>query len=226
MDFDTRPHPEDVGVQSEMAFIKILPISGKISSDNTGRFPVILSRGEKYSMVMTDYDSDTILEEPLTSRTKADLLRSIIKLYNHIMNCDLWPHLYMLENERSSLTEDFIRKYGATHQLVPPDLHQDLIAESSNVQVPPDCRAFNLWSKLPPPHMVLDYSAGRNNIEPPATCPHEPHLSKEAYLNADFGFNLTPWHPQKHSDVSYLLVTKACSRAGGYHDLSDYIEYP
>ena len=72
-----------------MAFIKILPISGKISSDNTGRFPVILSRGEKYSMVTTDYDSDTILEEPLTSRTKADLLRSIIKLYNHIMNCDL-----------------------------------------------------------------------------------------------------------------------------------------
>ena len=74
--------------------------------------------------------------------------------------------------------------------------------------------------------MVLDYSAGRNNIEPPANCPHETHLSKKVYLNAALGFNFTPWHPQEHSDVSYLLATKSYSIAGGYHDLSDDSEYP
>ena len=82
-------------------------------------------------MVMVDYGSEAILEEPLIPRTKADLPHAIIKLYKHIMDRILRQHLDMLENECSALTKEFIRKYGATHQLVPPELHQDLISERS-----------------------------------------------------------------------------------------------
>ena len=78
------PIPEDVGVRSNIVFIKILPISGKISSDQTRQFPITSSRGGKYIMGVADYDSDTILAEPLTSRADTDLLRAVTKLYEHL----------------------------------------------------------------------------------------------------------------------------------------------
>ena len=70
-------------------------------------------------MCIFDYYSDTILEQPLIPRTETDLLRNITKLYKHLMDRILQPHLYMLDNECSALTKDCIRKSGATHQLVP-----------------------------------------------------------------------------------------------------------
>ena len=41
------PIPEGVGVRENMVFIRILPISGKIYSNQTGRFPVTYSRSIK-----------------------------------------------------------------------------------------------------------------------------------------------------------------------------------
>ena len=61
------PIPEDVGVRSNILFIKLLPMNGNISSDKKGCFPVTHTRGGKYIMVMANYESDAILEEPLTS---------------------------------------------------------------------------------------------------------------------------------------------------------------
>ena len=82
-----------------MVFIKILIISGKMSSDQTRQFPVTSSRGGNYIMVMADYDSDAVLSEPLTSRSNTELLRAVIKLYEHIKETDLQQRLYMLDNE-------------------------------------------------------------------------------------------------------------------------------
>ena len=42
-----KPIPEDVGVWANMVFIKILSISGNISSENTERSPVTSIRGDK-----------------------------------------------------------------------------------------------------------------------------------------------------------------------------------
>ena len=91
--------PEDVVVQSKTVFIKNLTISVKISSDQTRRFPVISIRGKKYIMVVVDYDSDTILEQTLTPRTETDLLGAITKLFKHLVDRGLQPHLYMLDIE-------------------------------------------------------------------------------------------------------------------------------
>ena len=71
------PIPEYVDVQANIIFIKILPIIGKISSDQTGRFPVTFSRGRKYIMVVAEYDSDAIPTEPLISRAETELLRAV-----------------------------------------------------------------------------------------------------------------------------------------------------
>ena len=106
------PIPDDVGVQANMVFIKILPISGNISSDHTGQFPVISSRGSKYITAVADYDNDAILEEPLTSRANKELLCAVTKLYEHLKERILQPQLHMLDNECSALINKFIRESG------------------------------------------------------------------------------------------------------------------
>ena len=117
------PIPEDVGVRANMVFIKILPISGNISSNNTGEFPVTSIRGGNYIMAMEDYDSDALLELPLTSCAETELLCAVTKLYKHPKETGLQPRLHMLNNECSALMKKFIRELGETHQLVPPVLH-------------------------------------------------------------------------------------------------------
>ena len=47
-----------------------MEITGKIYTDQTGRFPVTSSKGSKYLMVLYDYDSNAILSEPLKSRSE------------------------------------------------------------------------------------------------------------------------------------------------------------
>ena len=121
--------PEDVGVQANTLFIKILPISINISSDQIGRFLVTSSRRGKYIVVMAYYDSEFILIKPLKSRADADLLYNVTKLYKHLKESGLQPHLYMLNNKLSSLINYFISEVGGKHQLVPPGLHKALISE-------------------------------------------------------------------------------------------------
>ena len=96
----TTPEPisEDVGVQENTELIKILPMIGKISSYQTGRFPVTYNGSGKYIMATTDYDSEDILEEPLKSNTNTELLYAVTKLYQHLKVSGLQPHLHMLEN--------------------------------------------------------------------------------------------------------------------------------
>ena len=121
--------PEEVGVRANMVFIKILPISGNISSNNIGRLPVTSIRGGKYIIVMEDYGSDAILEDPLTSSADTKLLCAVTKLYGHLKEKVLQPRLHMLDNERSSLMNKFIRELGGKHQLVSQGLHRSLIEE-------------------------------------------------------------------------------------------------
>ena len=123
------PIPEDVGVQANLVFIKNLPISVNISPDQTRRFPVTSCGGVKHIMAMVDYDSDSILAEPLTSLSETEILRAITKLYKHIMVCGLQPHLNILDNYCSALMKYFIREAGDMRQLVPPGLHQSLIVK-------------------------------------------------------------------------------------------------
>jgi hypothetical protein len=50
--------------------------AGQIYTDQTGRFPVISSEGNKYIMVLYEYGGNVILAEPIKNRTSAELLRA------------------------------------------------------------------------------------------------------------------------------------------------------
>ena len=92
------PISEYIGVCANMVFIKISPISGKISSDQTGRLPVTSSRGGKYIIVTVYYEIDAILADPLTSRANTELLHAVKKLYEHLKDRGLKPRLRMINN--------------------------------------------------------------------------------------------------------------------------------
>ena len=52
-------------IQNKMVLLKSFEAIGKISTYQTGCFPVTTIRGSKYLMFLFDHDSDVIIEEPL-----------------------------------------------------------------------------------------------------------------------------------------------------------------
>jgi len=50
--------------RKHLVFIKRIEITGKLSTDQTGRFPTTSSLGSKYVMVAHDRDSNAILDGP------------------------------------------------------------------------------------------------------------------------------------------------------------------
>jgi hypothetical protein len=63
---------QDHGIKTQ--FIHAATIdSGQIYTDQTGRFPVVSSKGNKYIMILYDYDSNAILAQPIKDRTTPEL---------------------------------------------------------------------------------------------------------------------------------------------------------
>ena len=84
------PSQEDT-VQTQMAYLQAIDFTGKVSTDQTWRFPVTSSRGSKYLMVLYDHDSNAILAEPLTSRNERELIRATRVLHAYISVRGLTP---------------------------------------------------------------------------------------------------------------------------------------
>ena len=103
----------------------------KISSYQTGRFPVTSIRVCKYIRVLHDCDSNAILANHLKSHAYSELLQALTALYKHMTYRGLQPCLHILYNECSVVMKHFIRMAVAQHQLVPPGLTCSLIVERS-----------------------------------------------------------------------------------------------
>ena len=114
-----------------------IQITGKIFSDQTGRFPITSSRGNKYIMIVYDFDSNAILAEPLKSRTEIELVRAYTHLHSYLTSRVLKPSLQRLDNEAPGLLKKFMHDNQVKFQLVPPHLHRRNAAE----------RAIGIWKE-------------------------------------------------------------------------------
>ena len=65
-----------------MTYLQTVEFTGKVSTDQTRRFPTTFSRGSKYIMVLYDHTSDTILAEPLTYLRERELIRATRVLHS------------------------------------------------------------------------------------------------------------------------------------------------
>ena len=74
----------------------------KAYSDLTGKFVCKSSRGNQYLLIIYDYDSNTILQEPLKNRTAGEIKRAWSVIHAKLSAAGVAPSLYILDNEIST----------------------------------------------------------------------------------------------------------------------------
>ena len=194
------------------AAIEDIPIrTGQIHTDQTGQFPAISSEGNRYVMVLYDYDSNAILAEPLKSRTGAEILRGFKHLQQILVKHGLRPKLHRLDNEASTILKEFLVDEAIEYQLVPPGQHRRNAAERAirtwkNHFIAGLCSVnphypLQLWDKLIPQANITLNLLRRSRINPA--------LSAHAQIFGAFDFNKTPLAPP---GTSVLVHEKADSR--------------
>ena len=100
-----------------------------LASHNSNSFPHKSSRGSSYIFLMYDYDSNTILIEPLETQQAKEITQAYKKCFKKLNNNINKPKLYILDNECSDNLKLAVIKKNAKHELVPPNQHRRNAAE-------------------------------------------------------------------------------------------------
>ena len=77
--------------RSHQVFVATVKLTGKVSIDQTGHFPVTSSRSSKYLMVLYDHDSNPIIPKSIKSQGEAELIQAYPVLYPKFTNWYLRP---------------------------------------------------------------------------------------------------------------------------------------
>jgi hypothetical protein len=88
------------------------------------KYTLMSSKGNKYIMILYDYDSNAILAQPIKDRTDPELLRAFQVLEQELVVRGLKPKLMKLDNEASKLIKTYLHQQNITFQLVPPNSHR------------------------------------------------------------------------------------------------------
>jgi hypothetical protein len=106
---DAEPDP-DHGLKIQYVYAATID-AGQIYTDQAGRFPVVSSKGNKYIMVLYDYDSNVILAKPIKDRTAPELLKAFQFMEQELMAKGLKPNLMKLDNDASKLLKDYLHQF-------------------------------------------------------------------------------------------------------------------
>jgi hypothetical protein len=111
------------GIKTQFIYAATI-YAGQIYTDQTGRFPVVSSKGNTYIMILYDYDINAILAQPIKYRTAPELLKAFQIMEQILVARGLKPKLMKLENEASKLLKTYHHQHDITFQLVPPYSHK------------------------------------------------------------------------------------------------------
>jgi hypothetical protein len=109
----------DHGIKNQFIYAATID-AGQIYNDQTGSFSVVSSKGNKYIMILYDYDSNAILAQPIKDWTAPELLKSFQVMEQALVARGLKPKLMRLDNEASKLLKTYFHQQDITFQLVPP----------------------------------------------------------------------------------------------------------
>ena len=93
-----------------------MDLTGKIYTDQTGRFPITSSKGDKYILVDYHYNSNTIHAEPMKMRTGLELKSAYNKIHILLTNRGLQPSLHIMDNECPNVIKSFMREVNEKFQ--------------------------------------------------------------------------------------------------------------
>ena len=100
--------PSKNPTRTHSVYFQVTDLSGKLYTDQTGRFPVTSSRGFKYIMVAYDHDSNTIHAELMKNRSGPELLKGYTTSHNLLSKRGLAPKIYYLDNEYPTVLQQFM----------------------------------------------------------------------------------------------------------------------
>jgi hypothetical protein len=186
----------DQGIKTQYVYAATI-YAGKIYTDQTGRFPVVPSKGNKYIMILYDYESNIILAQPIKDRTAPELLRDFQVMEQELVARGLKPKLMKLDNEASKLLKTYLHQHNITFQLVPPYSHRRNAAERA-------IRSFKdhliaglcstdksfpmlLWDRLLPQAVITLNMLRTSRINP--------KLSASTHIDGQYDFNRAPMAP-------------------------------
>jgi hypothetical protein len=110
-------------------YIQIHNATNTAHSDQTGCFPVISSSGNKYIMVLVEINGNFIDAEPMKNKTAGSMVKAYLVLWNQLTaSGTVKPTTHLLDNKALEEFKAVLRK-NCTIQLVPPDNHQQNLAE-------------------------------------------------------------------------------------------------
>jgi hypothetical protein len=116
----------DHGTKTQFVYAATID-AGQIYTDQTGR--LVSSKGNKYIMILYDYDSNAILAQLIKYRTAPELLKAFQVMEQELVARGLKPKLMKLDNEASKLLKTYLHHQDITFQLVPQYSHRRNSAE-------------------------------------------------------------------------------------------------
>jgi hypothetical protein len=190
-------YKEKPGHRTNNVYTDCRTITGKIGSDQTGRFVVPSTNGSNYIFILYDYDSNSIHAEPIPNRKKESIKSAYENILRLLQRRGLQPHLHRLDNEASTLLKEFITDENIEFQLTPASLHRRNWAEraiqtfknhfiSGLCTTHPDF-PLNLWDKLLPQAVLT-----LNLLRPSRI---NPKLSAHSQIHGNFNYDKTPLAP-------------------------------
>ena len=94
-----------------------------IASDETGAFPRVSNRCQKYISVFYVYDVNFVKEVPVKSRHRQELPRAYKEIYKWCTVRGFKPQLQKMDNETSRDVEEFIESQKENVQYAAPGSH-------------------------------------------------------------------------------------------------------
>jgi hypothetical protein len=171
--------------------------AGQIYTDQTGRFTVVSSKGNKYIMTLYDYDSNAILAQPIKDLKAPELLKAFQIMEQVLVARGLKPKLMKLDNEASKLLETYLHQQDITFQLVPPYSHRQNSAERAIISFKDHLIAglcstdksftMHLWDRLLPQSVIT-----LNMLRPSRI---NPKLLAATHIFGQYDLNRSPMAP-------------------------------
>jgi hypothetical protein len=187
----------DHGIKTQFVYSATID-AGQIYTDQTGIFLVVSNKGNKYIMILYDYDSNAILTQPIKDRTAPELLKAFQIMEQELVARGLKPKLMKLDNEASKLLKTYLHQQNITFQLVPAYSHRQKPAErairsfkdnlidrlcSTDKSFP-----MHLWDIILLPQAVI-------TLNMLITSRINPKLSAATHIYGQYDFNRAPMAP-------------------------------
>jgi hypothetical protein len=196
-DDDFFPSATADGLKTHFCYAACMESTGKIFTDQTGRFILPSSTGNNQLLVLYDYDSNFIHAEPMKSKSGPEILAAYKRAHKMLCTAGLRPKLQRLDNECSESLKEFMTAENVDFQLVPPLVHRRNAAERAirtfkNHFIAGLCSTakdfpLHLWDRLLPQALLTLNLLRGSRINP--------KLSAWAQVNGPYDYNRTPIAP-------------------------------